>query len=152
MPQFHLHDETTTATHRDMVLSCQRDHFQLKNATICQDRLGTSSNMRGKLLCGKSRCVFCFLLLLTEQPLNFDFVIHLGQQPKAKRSFFGSFPCLCPEPVLVKCSFLDINGSKRRVFTHRSEAEPLTLVARKRSLVFECFPYVCPEPVLVKRS
>jgi hypothetical protein len=26
----------------------------------------------------------------------------------------------CPEPVLVKCSFFYINGSKRTVFTHRS--------------------------------
>jgi hypothetical protein len=28
------------------------------------------------------------------------------------RSFFWSFPYVCPEPVLVKCSFLYINGSK----------------------------------------
>jgi hypothetical protein len=26
------------------------------------------------------------------------------------------FPCVCPEPVLVKCSFLDINGAKSGVF------------------------------------
>jgi hypothetical protein len=27
---------------------------------------------------------------------------------------FLSFPYVCPEPVLIKCSFLYINGSKRR--------------------------------------
>jgi hypothetical protein len=33
--------------------------------------------------------------------------------PEEKRSFCWSFPYVCPEPVLVKCSFLYINGSKR---------------------------------------
>ena len=33
--------------------------------------------------------------------------------PEEKRSFFECFPYICPEPVLVKCSFLDVNGSKR---------------------------------------
>jgi hypothetical protein len=27
--------------------------------------------------------------------------------------FFECSPCVCPEPVLVKCSFLNLNGSKR---------------------------------------
>jgi hypothetical protein len=31
-----------------------------------------------------------------------------------KRTFFWSFPYVCPEPVLVKCSFFYIDGSKRR--------------------------------------
>ena len=31
----------------------------------------------------------------------------------ATRSFFECFPYVCPEPVLVKSSFLYINGSKR---------------------------------------
>jgi hypothetical protein len=31
--------------------------------------------------------------------------------------FFWSFPYVCPEPVLVKSSFLYINGSKRPFFT-----------------------------------
>jgi hypothetical protein len=29
-----------------------------------------------------------------------------------KTAFFLSFPYVCPEPVLVKCSFLYINGAK----------------------------------------
>jgi hypothetical protein len=33
-----------------------------------------------------------------------------------QRSPFLSFPYVCPEPVLVKCSFLYINGSKSGVF------------------------------------
>jgi hypothetical protein len=31
----------------------------------------------------------------------------------AKNATFLSFPYVCPEPVLAKCSFLYINGSKR---------------------------------------
>ena len=34
------------------------------------------------------------------------------EQPEEKRSFF-EFSYVCPEPVLVKCSFVYINGSKR---------------------------------------
>ena len=33
-----------------------------------------------------------------------------------KRSFFECFPYVCPEPVLVKCSFLCINGRFSRRF------------------------------------
>jgi hypothetical protein len=32
-----------------------------------------------------------------------------------KNASFFEFPYVCPEPVLVKCSFLYINGSKRRL-------------------------------------
>ena len=38
--------------------------------------------------------------------------------PAKNGPFFWSFPYVCPEPVLVKCSFLCMNGSKRGVFTH----------------------------------
>ena len=41
--------------------------------------------------------------------------------PEDKRSFILSFPCVCPEPVLVKYSFLYINGAKR----------PFSLTARR---------------------
>ena len=30
--------------------------------------------------------------------------------------FLSAFPCVCPEPVLAKRSFLCINGSKKTVF------------------------------------
>jgi hypothetical protein len=33
-----------------------------------------------------------------------------------KRHLFLSFPYVCPEPVLVKCSFLYINGAKMPFF------------------------------------
>jgi hypothetical protein len=36
--------------------------------------------------------------------------------PAKKRHSFLTFPYVCPEPVLVKCSFLYINGSKSGVF------------------------------------
>jgi hypothetical protein len=36
----------------------------------------------------------------------------------AKNGPFLSLPYVCPEPVLVKCSVLCMNGSKRGVFTH----------------------------------
>jgi len=37
---------------------------------------------------------------------------HMGDG--SGQSFFECFPYVCPEPVLVKCSFLDMNGSKRQ--------------------------------------
>jgi hypothetical protein len=40
---------------------------------------------------------------------------------------FLSFPYVCPEPVLVKCSFLYINGSKSR--TGNADAKVLALGA-----------------------
>jgi hypothetical protein len=39
-----------------------------------------------------------------------------SSRPVRKRSFFWSFPYVCPEPVLVKSSFIYINGSKRPFF------------------------------------
>ena len=36
--------------------------------------------------------------------------------PCEKRHFFLNFSYVCPEPVLVKCSFLFINGAKSGVF------------------------------------
>jgi hypothetical protein len=47
---------------------------------------------------------------------------HLDDEPAAvcaaegKRHFFWSFPYVCPEPVLVKCWILYINGAKSAVF------------------------------------
>jgi hypothetical protein len=35
---------------------------------------------------------------------------------RGKTHLFLSFPCVCPEPVLVNCSFVYINGSKRDRF------------------------------------
>jgi hypothetical protein len=47
-------------------------------------------------------------------------VIRVGvKQPLACKKtalFFECFPYVCPEPVLVKCSFLYINGAKSGVF------------------------------------
>jgi hypothetical protein len=40
----------------------------------------------------------------------------LRHLPFEKRHSFLSFPYVCPEPVLVKCSFLYINGTKSGVF------------------------------------
>jgi hypothetical protein len=47
--------------------------------------------------------------------------------PEVNRSFFMSFPYVCPEPVLAKRSFIYINGSKRPFLltgrsTYRSNA------------------------------
>jgi outer membrane protein assembly factor BamB len=41
-----------------------------------------------------------------------------GALPIRKRYSFLSFPYVCPEPVLVKCSFIYVNGSKKTVCTH----------------------------------
>eukprot|EP01046_Picozoa_sp_COSAG06_P037436 COSAG06_NODE_4226_length_4451_cov_6.710018_1_plen_186_part_00 len=35
------------------------------------------------------------------------------KQPEGKQSFFECFRYVCPEPVLVKCSFIYINGVER---------------------------------------
>ena len=48
---------------------------------------------------------------------------------------FFEFPYVCPKPVLVKCSFLYINGIRIAILHARSS-----------------FPYVCPEPVLANRQ
>ena len=49
--------------------------------------------------------------------------------PCTKRHSFLSFPYVCPEPVLVKCSFLYINGSKSAVFrTHHPRKLHLLLL------------------------
>jgi hypothetical protein len=37
---------------------------------------------------------------------------NIGQQKTHARYFFLNFPYVCPEPVMVKCSFLYTNGSK----------------------------------------
>ena len=44
-------------------------------------------------------------------------------------SFFECFPYVCPEPVLVKRSFLYINGAKGRVSLRICEANVLLLGA-----------------------
>jgi hypothetical protein len=46
-----------------------------------------------------------------------SFAVSIGvtkesKPPEEKRGFLR-FPYVCPEPVLVKCSFLCTNGSKR---------------------------------------
>jgi hypothetical protein len=38
------------------------------------------------------------------------------REAATKRSLFECFPYVCPEPVLVKSSFLYINGAKRPFF------------------------------------
>jgi hypothetical protein len=42
-----------------------------------------------------------------------------------ENELFWSFPYVCPEPVLVKSSFLYINGSKSAVFLPGVEADDL---------------------------
>jgi hypothetical protein len=42
-----------------------------------------------------------------------DCLLAMVASPEEKRCFGLSFPYVCPEPVLVKCSFLYVNGSKR---------------------------------------
>jgi hypothetical protein len=81
---------------------------------------------------------------------------------------FSSFPYVCPEPVLVKRSFLyingDINGEEERM-AQKVVIAPLSHHANHASrrardkheeilthwmvVLFLNFTYVCPEPVLV---
>jgi hypothetical protein len=92
-----------------------------------------------------------------------------------KRSFLMS-PCLCPEPVLVKCSFFIYKWLKKTKISYHisssrtsfqkpsrglpsglSGATPMPWLClergppaeRKRQVVLS-FPCVCPEPVLAK--
>jgi hypothetical protein len=44
--------------------------------------------------------------------------------------FFECFPYVCPEPVLVKCSFLYINGSKTPFFGRTMDDKKLDIAAR----------------------
>ena len=65
-----------------------------------------------------------------------------------KRSFFECFPYVCPEPVLVKISFLYINGAKTRLFTCKCpvpKERPVFSIEK----CHESFVVFCPEPVLV---
>ena len=80
--------------------------------------------------------------------------------PEDKRSsFFGCFPCVCPEPVLVKSSFSFINGAKRRFYSPHWPSGGTFLAIS----IYPCYPivtqcvrptplclsvsYGCPEPV-----
>jgi hypothetical protein len=47
--------------------------------------------------------------------------------------FFECFPYVCPEPVLVKCSFLYINGAKSGVFRTAMLQDPVVVVVNKRT-------------------
>ena len=74
-----------------------------------------------------------------------------------KRSFFECFPYVCPEPVLVKCSFLCINGSKRPfVLTVVSMGAHPNLRGENNNdvsggpFLSASFPYVFPKSVLVQ--
>jgi hypothetical protein len=64
------------------------------------------------------------------------------------RSVFESFPYVCPESVVVKCSFCIQMAKTDRLHIH---CENSSATCRNASF-FECFPYVCRGPVLVKRS
>jgi hypothetical protein len=46
----------------------------------------------------------------------------LEEHDLRKNDLFLSFPYVCPEPVLVKCSFLYINGSKMPFFRRKPPA------------------------------
>jgi hypothetical protein len=48
----------------------------------------------------------------------------------AKNGFFSSFPYVCPEPVLAKCSFLYINGAQMPFFAGEDGGR-LSLLARE---------------------
>ena len=73
------------------------------------------------------------------------------EQACEKRHSFLNFSYVCPEPVLVKCSFCYKNGSNSGVFRTDAwaigpvHAEPAETVSRYQLLL-----YVCPEPVLAK--
>jgi hypothetical protein len=57
--------------------------------------------------------------LLTGRWLNHTVVaggLQCDSQVRKTVSLFWSFPYVCPEPVLAKCSFLYINGSKMPFF------------------------------------
>jgi hypothetical protein len=44
-----------------------------------------------------------------------------ARSPERKRSVFECTPYICPEPVLVKRSFLYINGFRKAIFAHRPQ-------------------------------
>ena len=51
--------------------------------------------------------------ITTPNALNFP-IVYTTTKNKRRVSFtLWGFLCVCPEPVLVKCSFLCINGFKR---------------------------------------
>jgi hypothetical protein len=74
------------------------------------------------------------------------------EQACEKRHSILNFSYVCPEPVLVKCSFCYKNGSSSGVFRTDAwaigpvHAEPAENVSR-----FQLLLYVCPEPVLAKK-
>jgi hypothetical protein len=53
--------------------------------------------------------------------------------PEEKRSLFECFPYVRPEPVLVKCSFIYINGSKRRSFLKHSPPSAIDLACHLKA-------------------
>ena len=65
-------------------------------------------------------------------------VFHDKKCALEKGDYFLSFPYVCPEPVLVKCSFLYINGAKSGVLPHldRAVIKPSASYG-SRSRVFE---------------
>eukprot|EP01046_Picozoa_sp_COSAG06_P032215 COSAG06_NODE_3202_length_5693_cov_3.420272_4_plen_125_part_00 len=65
-------------------------------------------------------------------------------------SFFECFPYVCPEPVLVKCSFLYINGAKSGVF--RTAQRPVGGVIQRtcRNVAFN-LSYVMVVPRLPRQ-
>ena len=44
-----------------------------------------------------------------------------ARSPERKRSVFECIPHICPEPVLVKRSFIYINGFRKAIFAHRPQ-------------------------------
>ena len=86
------------------------------------------------------------------------FVHHGKVLTLRKTALFLSFPYVCPEPVLVKCSFFIYKWLKKTVFTHPlrdhviARVERITDLRKMVALFFECFPYVCPEQLLVNCS
>ena len=70
-----------------------------------------------KIVGPKACC--CFLTFQSSR--NSSCLVRSRSFLRKRHSFFEfSLAYDCPEPVLVKCSFFYINGSKRTVFTHRS--------------------------------
>jgi hypothetical protein len=69
--------------------------------------------------------------------------------------FFECFPYVCPEPVLVKCSFLYINGSKSGVFRTPGKLKlaasaeiAASPTGRNTLLLLLLLRNFCPEPAV----
>jgi hypothetical protein len=81
--------------------------FLYKNASFCQDRLGTNIGKTQKKMCRFSHLV-CMcdasapLVLCPSPPISTLHIVRAAPNSARKRISFVSFPYVCPEPVVVK--------------------------------------------------